>query len=294
MPVAQEKTLLLITDDDQIAREVPAFLKDEVKQVAVAVSGADAVRKITNQLYDGILVRTKRPSLNDPSHAFQYTQTHKKLKNIPWIVLGKDIEDEEIVITQPHVKFLADPRDREALLGLVKTFFLSGAAGTDKAPVDVNFVNPIVSAVVQVLGTMAQLELTRGTPFLKKATDSSAAIGDISGMIAMNSNRFLGSMAICFEKSLALQVYAKMLGETPSDLNDDVKDAVSELTNVIFGNAKRDLNVAGHTIAPAIPTVVTGPKHEIRHAARGEVICIPFSCPHGKLMVECMISPKNA
>jgi chemotaxis protein CheX len=81
-----------------------------------------------------------------------------------------------------------------------------------------------------------------------------------------------------------------MLGSEAQEINDDVKDCVSELTNIIFGNAKRDLNAAGHTISAALPSVITGKGHEIRHAVQGICLVIPFSSTFGKVNVETVIN----
>lgn len=284
------KNIMLLTDIPQVHDSVTAAIRPVVKSLKTCTSAADAIQRASNQPFDVFLLRTSRPSLTDPMHVFQWASTNKQQKHIPWVVLGKDVESDEILIQHSSkVKFLENGEDMQALLKLLEGLFTPPVREGGK--VDVNFINPLVAAVVEVLRSMAQVELHRGTPFLRTPTTPPSQ-ADVSGIIAMNSDRFLGSMAICFDQSLILKIYKNMLGSDAQEINNDVKDAVSEITNIIFGNAKRDLNGAGHTIAPAIPSVVAGPRHEVRHSLSGHCFCIPFESEHGKLLVECIVSLK--
>ena len=287
-----DKSLLVVTEDSEVFSRAEAALKPLVKIIAHAKNADEAIKKAQNQVFDAFLLRTKQPSLTDPKHVYQWAKEQKGQKESAWVVLGKDIEDESIVVKDSRIKFLADPNDGTGLVRVLNGLFFALEDSKSSGGIDVSFINPLVGAVVEVLKTMATIELNRGQPFIRQSTDTGSTKSDVSGIIAMNSDRFLGSMAICFEKSLALKAYENMLGTAAPDINDDVRDAVSEMTNIIFGNAKRDLNVAGHTIAPAIPSVISGPAHQIRHSVGGHRFCVPFSSSFGSLVVECVISPK--
>ena len=142
---------------------------------------------------------------------------------------------------------------------------------------DAHFVKPLVDAVVTVIETMSQVKLTRQTPFIKRpGVQKPVPIADITGIVAMNSDRYIGSMALCFQEPIILEIFGKMMGVKAAVINDDAKDAVAELTNIVFGHAKRDLNLIGHAIKPAIPTVITGKNHEVRHSVEGLCVVIPF------------------
>ncbi len=284
-----EKTLLLICNDDAAAGKISASLEGKVKKVILAKSSSEALSKASNQVFDGFIVRQTPALLTDPKGPFVWCSNQDNYKKAPWIILGKDIEDEQILIKHNNVKFVEDPQNLEALSSMLNGAFFDTGGG--QAPIiDVNFINPIVKAIAEVIKTMASIELKRETPYIKKSPNESTLKGDISGIIAMNSNRFVGSMAISYEQSLILQVFKNMLGTEVNEINDDVKDCVSELTNIIFGNAKRDLNAAGHTITPALPSVITGKGHEIRHSVQGICLVIPFSCASGRVAIETVIN----
>ena len=66
------------------------------------------------------------------------------------------------------------------------------------------FVNPFLSSFINVLQTMAQVEVKPGRPSLKK---DAIARGDVSGLIGMVGPTAKGSFSISFDKELALNVF---------------------------------------------------------------------------------------
>jgi chemotaxis protein CheX len=147
---------------------------------------------------------------------------------------------------------------------------------------NVEFVNPFLSATINVLKTMAFTEVQPGKPFLKKDRTSR---GDVSGIVGITGPPN-GSMSLSFTGSCIIQIVANMLGERFPDINDEVKDAVGELSNMICGTARNDLGNKGYSFKISIPIVVSGPKHEIRHLCSGPTIGIPFTTDAGPFVVE--------
>ncbi len=145
------------------------------------------------------------------------------------------------------------------------------------------FINPFIAALLNVLQTMAQTDLVPGKP--KKKIDDQA-MGDISGLIGMVGDDIQGSMSITFEQSLALEIMHKMLGEKPEEINADVKDMVGELTNMICGGAKTELEKKGYNFGMATPMVVSGKNHTVDHNVSGKKMVMPFSHAAGRLYLE--------
>ena len=75
---------------------------------------------------------------------------------------------------------------------------------------NVEFINPFLSSLINVLSTMAQTELKPGKPRIK--TDE-VACGDVSGLIGMVGAQTRGSFSITFDENLALTIMERMLGE---------------------------------------------------------------------------------
>ena len=145
------------------------------------------------------------------------------------------------------------------------------------------FINPFIAALLNVLQTMAQTELVPGKP-TKKSDDK--ARGDISGLIGMVGDNIQGSMSISFEESLVLEIMHKMLGEKPEGIDSDVQDMVGEITNMICGGAKNELDQKGYDFGMATPVVVSGKNHIIDHQVDGKKMLMPFSHESGNLYLE--------
>lgn len=148
---------------------------------------------------------------------------------------------------------------------------------------EAKFVNPFLSSLLNVLSTMAQMELKPQAPRLKK---DDVARGDVSGLIGMVGPTTKGSFSVSFDKSLALEVMHRMLGERPKELNEDVTDMIGEITNMVTGGAKRILAEQGYDFDMATPIVVTGPSHTIQHKSDGAKILMPFVSEYGSATIE--------
>ncbi len=145
------------------------------------------------------------------------------------------------------------------------------------------FINPFISALLNVISTMAQTELTPGKP--QKKQDDKAG-GDVSGLIGMVGDNIQGSLSISFEESLVLEIMEKMLGERPDGLNSEVNDMVGEITNMICGGAKNELDEKGFDFGMATPMVVSGKNHTIDHQVDGKKMIMPFTHKAGRLYLE--------
>ena len=148
---------------------------------------------------------------------------------------------------------------------------------------NVEFINPFLSSMLNVMSTMAQMELIPEKPRLKK---NEVAMGDVSGLIGMVSPQAKGSLSITFEAGLALATMKNMVGEAPDEVNEEITDLVGEITNMVTGGAKRLLSEKGIEFDMATPIVVSGPNHTIHHNAKGPVILIPLKSELGRAYIE--------
>ncbi|NKF49469.1 chemotaxis protein CheX [Shewanella sp. WXL01] len=148
---------------------------------------------------------------------------------------------------------------------------------------NVAFINPFLSSLLNVLSTMASLDLTPGKPQIKT---HDVAKGDVSGLIGMVGPETKGSMSITFDRSLIFEIMDKMLGEKPTSINDEVTDLVGEITNMVTGGAKNLLSDDGYEFDMATPAVVSGLGHSISHKSKGKKILMPFTHPKGNAYIE--------
>ncbi len=150
---------------------------------------------------------------------------------------------------------------------------------------DVRFINPFIDATTDVLTTMAGIAPKAGKPYLKK---NELANGDVSGIIGLTGGAS-GSMALSFSEKAIVRIVSNMLGEEIAEINSDINDAVGEITNMISGSARKKLESMGLSITAAIPTVVAGKNHSVRHVLGGPSIIIPFQIEEGSFVIDVCI-----
>lgn len=149
---------------------------------------------------------------------------------------------------------------------------MSAAEKMENPLLDKQLVNAFIDGVQKTLSTMAMTESTPQKAFVEKDFN---AKGDVSGMIGMVSGAMKGTITISFEKVAIFKVLENMLGESYEEIDEEVRDAVGELTNMIYGTAKTTLNELGYNFEMAIPTVITG-SHQITSYHKGAALIIPF------------------
>jgi chemotaxis protein CheX len=170
-------------------------------------------------------------------------------------------------------KFCKDLREAKVEVGLVA-----------KRTLDIEFINPFLTAAMHVLKVQAQIDARAGQVQIKKATDM--IYGDVSGVIGIVSDSFHGSVVITFPEATFLKIVSSMLGETFTEISKDILDGAGELTNMIFGQAKIVLNEKGYGIQTAIPSVISGKNHSLSAMTKGPVVVVPFESQAGNFYVE--------
>ena len=151
---------------------------------------------------------------------------------------------------------------------------------------DVSYVNPFISATVNVFKTMLSTEISPGKPQLKSFPHPTY---DISGIIGLSGNA-QGSIAISFPKILALKVVSKMLGTEIKVVGPELTDGIGELANIIAGNAKQGLTQ--YQLSISLPNVIIGKNHTIASQSGIPTIVVPFVSPLGEFAMEVSLRTK--
>ncbi|MBU0484879.1 MAG: chemotaxis protein CheX [Proteobacteria bacterium] len=152
------------------------------------------------------------------------------------------------------------------------------------------FINPFLNATKNVLETMCQTPVTPQKPQLKKDV---ATYGEVTGIIGMTSEKISGCMIVSFTEKCILNIVANMLMEPPKDkIDEEVTDAVGELTNMICGGAKAQLAKLDHKFDLSTPTMVVGKGVEITYYSNAPTIMIPFKTENGDFVIEANLGEK--
>jgi len=147
---------------------------------------------------------------------------------------------------------------------------------------DVKMINPFINATLNVLETMASTKSEAEKPYLKKDT---VAQGDVSGVVGFTGETN-GTVSVTFDESCILKIVSNMFGEEMKEINNEISDAVGELTNMISGQARKELSEIGKVFQGAIPTVITGKSHKLESMTKGPKIAIPFKTEFGNFTIE--------
>ena len=143
---------------------------------------------------------------------------------------------------------------------------------------NVEFINPFLGAVVNVLKMMAFTNAVAGTPFVKQKAQPSQ--GDVTGVLGL-TGPVNGSIALSFSEAAILEVVTNMFGEAFKEVNSEVQDAVGELSNMVCGDARGVLESKGYAFQGSIPTVISGAGHSITHSIPAPSVVIPFTTDQG-------------
>jgi len=147
---------------------------------------------------------------------------------------------------------------------------------------DVGLVNPLLAATVDILGKVAGMDADVQKPFLK--TDPGGK-GAVSGILTLKGNH-TGTAAISFSEKCILAVVSKMFGEEITVVDNDVKDAVGEITNMISGQTTQLYEKEGLALKAALDQVLLGDGHVIPHPPGFPVLGIPIDTEPGGITVE--------
>jgi len=149
---------------------------------------------------------------------------------------------------------------------------------------NVDWINPFLNSMTNVLSTMANISATPQKPILKQ---DSISLGVLSGYIELQGEQTEGSLAISFDEPIILAITNNMLGENLTQVDETAKDMVGELTNMVCGGAKNILSDRGFNFELATPQVIKGAPHDITHLVKGgPVILLPFKAKEGEFFIE--------
>ena len=258
--------------------------------VVVAANAPEGFIKVSRQKFDLVITDQGR----DSAAGEDFIASLRRLKESQqptYIMVASGAPDGTELQTVGRVTYLSKPFSTEKMVTFlrraVKGEIVEEATGKAAAPkIDVGFINPFIQGTLSVLETMCGVKAERKEIYLRKNDHIS---GDISAVIAMNSPPHQGSMAISFEKNAFLEVVNKLMGEDNKEITAENQDTAAELCNQIFGFARTALNEKGYKIQSAIPSVITGKNHTIKHMVNGPCIAVKFAITSGHFTIEAAI-----
>jgi chemotaxis protein CheX len=132
----------------------------------------------------------------------------------------------------------------------------------------------LAQAVSEALGKTFDVQVKPGR---YEIGDGAVALnGDVSGIVGFIQDKLEGTMVACFDMKFVHTILPRILGKDIAITQDVAMDAVGEITNMIFGQIKTELNQRGHHVRFGLPSVVAGPGHFISHMHDGRYMIMTF------------------
>jgi len=139
---------------------------------------------------------------------------------------------------------------------------------------DDSLAREITLAVTAAMETTFAVTVTSGQAEVSRGMV--ALLGDVSGVIALVQDGLEGTMTLCLTFETVKDLLPRIIGNAVSVTHEMTTDAVGEITNMIFGQIKTQLNGRGYGLKLGIPSVVTGRGHFVSQFHRGPYMIVPF------------------
>ncbi|MDP6468811.1 MAG: chemotaxis protein CheX [Pirellulaceae bacterium] len=154
---------------------------------------------------------------------------------------------------------------------------------------NLDYINPFLLATHNVFETMLQCELTRGELGI---TDQFQSQHEVSGIIGLSGEKGSGTVVLSLARSVAVRATGMLLGIEKESIDEDVIDAIGELTNMVAGAAKSELESLSMTLS--LPMVVMGENLLVGFDKEVRPLVIPFECDWGPLSLEIGLTVSEA
>ena len=151
-------------------------------------------------------------------------------------------------------------------------------------------VKSVSESAVQVFSTMLGVEIGCGDAYMENGMPDTA--GGVVSFIGLAGN-WAGTGSLSCSPTLACRVCAHMLMCEAPAVNEEVLDTVAELTNMIVGSVKTELEQHLGPLGLSIPTVVYGRNFKAKSAGSTEWIVVPFHWDEETLLVKLCLEPKD-
>lgn len=289
------RRFVLVVDDGSIHKSLfEAPLADQLREKDIALTlvsakdGAQASLKAVNQKFDAVILDTSVPRMFESGFANNFRSIKNTREGHLYVISAEspDLLPESLKTGRVFSK----PFEPQDLIAALMQDLCGNEPATPEASrfaVDVRVINAIIGATLKVLGQFQMNEIKMGTPEVKNPKDPMAGV--ISSVLDIVSKNFKGQLSISFDKGSFLELVSSMLCEEQTDINAENQDAVGEINNIIYGNAKPDLAQFG--VAMSIPKVIQGAQQVLPCPEGSAAMRVPFKTTKGCFYIEVIAHP---
>ncbi len=129
-----------------------------------------------------------------------------------------------------------------------------------------------------------------GKPFVRKEPE---ALGEISAINGLAGSGFTGMLTVTFTKDCIFKIVSSLFGITPTEIDEEVRDAAGELANQICGSFRWRFEQQGISLQAAVPVIITGEKHTVTPLCQSQRMAMPFKVDGTQMVVELCLDRKG-
>ena len=139
--------------------------------------------------------------------------------------------------------------------------------------------------VREIFSTMVGVEVSTS-----RTTATATTFKDcVSAMVGF-AGSFSGMVSITTPQKLALAFTSQMLGMEIAELDDDVRDALGEIANMIAGSFKHHLVKDGHEVRISTPSVISGEEY-VMTVGSPDILTLMFESGEEHFVVSVYLEP---
>ena len=107
---------------------------------------------------------------------------------------------------------------------------------------------------------------------------------EVSGIIGLSGEKGSGTVVLSLARMVAVKSTGVLLGLEKDTVDEDVIDAIGELTNMVAGAAKSQLEFLQMSLS--LPMVIMGKNIMVGFDKEIRPLVVPFDCKWGELSLE--------
>ncbi|MBI9102149.1 MAG: chemotaxis protein CheX [Spirochaetales bacterium] len=152
----------------------------------------------------------------------------------------------------------------------------------------VEYINPFVEAAFNVLKEVLQADIERGELYLKAVSQPILGVATIIGLAGDVEGRVLIDMSL----ETALAIASRMNAEELKELDELAKATITELANMITGQAVTKLFDLGFKFDLTPPAIFTGDNMQVSDSGV-EALIVPIDTGMGKLEINVAVRERG-
>lgn len=154
---------------------------------------------------------------------------------------------------------------------------------------DKKFISPFLHGVKKVCNDMAGVDPLAQEP---KPIRTKFPVGDAANVMPMKTPEMSGQLCLSYTKGGLLELAQRLLGEELTEIDDVALDVGGEITNMVTGVAKAQLESIGYDFDMSRPEPFFGQSLTELELLGNPRIVVPYELSSGKIFVDLGFIPR--